>query len=542
VRYACDPPDRKRKEVDVSGVEMPIDTPLSHGVNQYTSRSVPGAVDDIGSATNTATVTVNDQATYRKTNYYRIQLALTNASSAVWQSVTNLAVLNQGTTDVMLSGLTNNVFLPQTPESFTYDADGNLASDGRWTYTWDAENRLLSLTSLTGAPAASKLSLSFVYDARGRRIQKTVSTWNGSTYASPSTLDFVYDGWNLIASLTNSSTLNEAFTWGLDLSGSVQGSPRESGTSLTGGAGGVGGLLEVTYCGSATTNAFAAFDGNGNASALVSAASGAVLAQYEYGPFGEVIRASGLMAKANPFRFSTKYQDDETDLLYYGHRYLNTSTGGWLGRDLIAEKGGLNLYTFVHNSPISDIDLFGFCGAGTGTCGPDVTSSLRLTLDNIESTYNNQWSLFQKWRVCIDLYQPLTAGIAWDIIPLKDIGFGPQTTPCDRTVTFKNKCYYGGAVNYAMWGKVNKLCFDTFNLSGDPAGPWSLPMAVGFAAAWKLHYLRFGNEEEEALGFTAYGYTGKLVSPSVNNCVPNSITMKGVLPWRWLPMQDPDNL
>ena len=35
------------------------------------------------------------------------------------------------------------------------------------------------------------------------------------------------------------------------------------------------------------------------------------------GPFGEVVRATGPMARANPFRFSTKYQDDETDLLYY---------------------------------------------------------------------------------------------------------------------------------------------------------------------------------------------------------------------------------
>ena len=40
------------------------------------------------------------------------------------------------------------------------------------------------------------------------------------------------------------------------------------------------------------------------------------------GPFGELLRATGPMAKANPFRFSTKYQDDETDLLYYGYRYV----------------------------------------------------------------------------------------------------------------------------------------------------------------------------------------------------------------------------
>jgi len=46
------------------------------------------------------------------------------------------------------------------------------------------------------------------------------------------------------------------------------------------------------------------------------------------------------MAKANPFRFSTKYQNDETDLLYYGYLYYNASTGRWLSRDPIEENGG----------------------------------------------------------------------------------------------------------------------------------------------------------------------------------------------------------
>ena len=115
--------------------------------------------------------------------------------------------------------------------------------------------------------------------------------------------------------------------WGSDLSGTIQ------------GAGGVGGLLEVVYKGAQTTNCFVAFDGNGNVLALADAGSTNILAQYEYGPFGEVIRATGPMAKANPFRFSTKYQDDETDLLYYGGRYLKTTTGGWLSRDPIDEPG-----------------------------------------------------------------------------------------------------------------------------------------------------------------------------------------------------------
>jgi len=94
----------------------------------------------------------------------------------------------------------------------------------------------------------------------------------------------------------------------------------------------------------------------------------------EYGPFGELLRATGLMAKANPFRFSTKFQDDETDLVYYGYRYYNSSTGRWPNRDPIGELGfqtltngkrgkrlreELNLYDFVRNDGLNHFDVLG---------------------------------------------------------------------------------------------------------------------------------------------------------------------------------------
>jgi len=56
------------------------------------------------------------------------------------------------------------------------------------------------------------------------------------------------------------------------------------------------------------------------------------------GPFGEVLRSTGPIAKANPLRFSTKYQDDETDLLYYGYRYYIASMGRWLSKDPLSEE------------------------------------------------------------------------------------------------------------------------------------------------------------------------------------------------------------
>lgn len=77
------------------------------------------------------------------------------------------------------------------------------------------------------------------------------------------------------------------------------------------------------------------------------------------GPFGEVCRKTGAMADAMPFRFSTKYQDSEPDLLYYGCRYYSADSGRWISRDPSEEDGGLNLYGLLSNRPIGDVDLLG---------------------------------------------------------------------------------------------------------------------------------------------------------------------------------------
>jgi len=77
------------------------------------------------------------------------------------------------------------------------------------------------------------------------------------------------------------------------------------------------------------------------------------------GPFGELIRASGPMAKVNPFRFSTKFHDDETDLSYYDYRYYNASTGRWLSHDPLEESDSYNLYAFLQNEATLYLDLLG---------------------------------------------------------------------------------------------------------------------------------------------------------------------------------------
>ncbi len=276
-------------------------------------------------------------ADHRRGEYFQELVSVVNSSTSVWQRV---AVTNTGG-----SWSTGNVFVAKTAEAFTYDADGNLTSDGRWTYAWDAENRLINMTSGSSTPTGSKFKMDFAYDWKGRRIEKQVSTNNGSGYFAQYTNRFVYDGWNLLAVLAPNSQLQSCFIWGLDLSGSMQ------------GAGGVGGLLAVK---DATNGVhFCAYDGNGNVAALLNADGSGLTAQYEYGPFGEVLRSTGTMARTNQFRFSTKYQDDESDQLYYGFRSYNPSTGRWLSRDPIANRGSAALYLPMRNNLINRIDIFG---------------------------------------------------------------------------------------------------------------------------------------------------------------------------------------
>jgi RHS repeat-associated protein len=336
-------PPRNRTQTqiggDQNGANLRVANYTNNNLNQITSRGVPAYVDIMGDGLATNGVTVNGSNAYRKNEYFRQQLPVTNTAT-VWDGIT-VSATNQGS-------ITGHVYVAQNPENYTYDADGNLLSDGRWNYTWDAENRLLSMTSLSGAPSGSLLQLTFAYDYMGRRIQKAVSTNTGGGSFSVYTNKYAYDGWNCVATMNPSFTLSNTFLWGADLSGNLT------------GAGGVGGLLKVAYYGAAMTNCFVGYDGNGNVSTLISAANSSTVASYEYGPYGELIRCSGPMARLNPCRFSTKFDDDESDLLYYGYRFYSPFTGRWINRDPAEEdKGGPNLYDIVENDPLNSFDGLG---------------------------------------------------------------------------------------------------------------------------------------------------------------------------------------
>ena len=264
---------------------------------------------------------------------------------------------------------TGHKVLPKNPEMFAYDADGNLVSDARFEYAWDAENRLVAAIDRTAptetAPTGGvRFVVSNAYDHASRRIAKTVFRPDADGTLLPETCStFHYDGWNTIretavqyeiassgtglpgdaTSLLSPAVTNaRSYLWGLDLSGTLQ------------GAGGVGGLLAMTD--SEIGTSYPTYDANGNISEYVSE-SGTILSHYDYSPFGELLIATS--THPSPFRFSTKYHDPETDTLYYGYRHYAPRLGRWLSRDPLGENGGHNIYSFLKNATPSVFDLLG---------------------------------------------------------------------------------------------------------------------------------------------------------------------------------------
>ena len=100
----------------------------------------------------------------------------------------------------------SEISVPSVPsvDNLSYDLDGNLLTNGVWSYTWDAENRLAT------AYSNSVCVISNAYDYMSRRVLKVTPT---------ATHTFIYDGWNLIqesiatASGVATNNYRQGFIW-----------------------------------------------------------------------------------------------------------------------------------------------------------------------------------------------------------------------------------------------------------------------------------------------------------------------------------------
>ncbi len=151
-------------------------TPASEDSSQYATITHPGKVVVTGEADPGASVSVDGRpAAARQGRYFADEIALDNTTSPVAAGIDIAATLGAATETRSVEAS-----VPSAPSSLEYDADGNLAFDGRNDYTWDAENRLVEIQTRTGHETIGAVFPSFRqrmdYADLGRRVRSR--TWH----------------------------------------------------------------------------------------------------------------------------------------------------------------------------------------------------------------------------------------------------------------------------------------------------------------------------------------------------------------------------
>jgi RHS repeat-associated protein len=211
--------------------------------------------------------------------------------------------------------------------SMTYDLNGNLIKEGnKKNFTWNPRNQL---SGLSGSVTAA-----LVYDPFGRRTSSTVSG---------AQTRFLYDG---------------------DTAVQEQNASRSPTANL---------LL-----GPETDERYATIDTSGNARSVLTDALGSTIAladaagvvqtSYTYEPFGKAT-ASGATGKT--YQYTGRENDGATALQYSRARYYDAIRGRFISEDPLGfAGGGANLYAYVGDNPINNVDPTGLAGTAAARIIP----------------------------------------------------------------------------------------------------------------------------------------------------------------------------
>ena len=320
---------------------------------------------------------------------------LSSITGGIYDKTYTYRDISSTQTTGQVASLTYDLPVDQT-FAYTYDVMGNIAAytdaNGTVEYTYDPQGQLLS--------AVGDQSYTYTYDNVGN-----ILTGNGHTYTYGDTL-----GWADLLTAVDGQTITYdnignptsyyngtrwAFTWeqGRQLATASDGtnsisytydadglrtSKTVNGTKHTYYYAG-GKLLRETY-GDTVLDFF--YDANGNAHALkyngtlyyyitnlqgdvmsIVDAQGAVVAEYEYDPYGNVITAADELAETNPLRYRGYYYDTETGLYYVSSRYYDPEIGRFINADAFASTGqgiiGNNMFAYCGNNPVVRADPSG---------------------------------------------------------------------------------------------------------------------------------------------------------------------------------------
>jgi RHS repeat-associated protein len=205
-----------------------------------------------------------------------------------------------------VTALSNNQL---SATGYSYDASGNMLTDGRNTYTWNSEDQLKTAAGVT-----------YTYDGGGHRVEKS----NGKLY---------WYG-------TGSDPLMET-----DLSGNLTDE-----YIFFGGK-------RIARRDSSNNVVYYAADHLGT-SRVVASFSGAILDQSDFYPFGgeRIITASS----GNTYKFTSKERDTESNLDNFGARYDSSILGRFMSPDVgpfhLDNPQSLNRYTYTLDNPLIYVD------------------------------------------------------------------------------------------------------------------------------------------------------------------------------------------
>ena len=206
---------------------------------------------------------------------------------------------------------------PDTIHStYTYDANGNMLTGAGRTYTWNQENKPLTIVQ-------GSTTTTFVYDGDGGRAKKIVGTtttrYLSKLYECDNTncSRFVWAGSTRIATIAvNTGTVNY---WHGDHLGS---------------------------------------------SSVITDSAGTKVQAVTYYPFGNTRTNQSFTTPAVdvPYKYTGK-ELDSTGLYYYEARYYDATLARFISADTIVpnprDPQSLNRYSYVENNPLKYIDPTG---------------------------------------------------------------------------------------------------------------------------------------------------------------------------------------